>query len=173
VKSNVKKMGRIDKITIHHSGSGCFWAQDASQAAGYIHDIQRFHQKQRGWADIGYHYIVDRSGHVWQGRPLTYQGAHAGGVANRGNIGIAVLGNYCHQRLTSAQRRTLLLLLAKLSSYFSIPPSRIYTHREIGRTTGHSTDCPGPELSRFVRDARETLRSLAYRGQASPAKWGQ
>lgn len=157
---STRGMGRITRMTVHHTGDDPIWSRDLTEAAALIRRIQNYHQEHRGWADIGYHYIVDRSGHVWQGRPLKYQGAHARGSANRGNIGVVVLGNYTRQRLTEAQRETLLILLAKLSSYFSIPPEKIYTHSEI---LGGSTDCPGPELARYVRAARETLKSLAQR----------
>jgi hypothetical protein len=53
--------------------------------------------------DIGYHYIVDRSGAIWQGRRIRYQGAHARGSANNGNIGIVLLGI---SRTSSPRRRS-------------------------------------------------------------------
>jgi tetratricopeptide (TPR) repeat protein len=160
-RSNIVPMGQVDKITVHHTGGDLFFGLTRSDAAAEIRRIQRYHQNQQGWADIGYHYLIDRSGNVWQGRRLRYQGAHARGAANHGNIGIVLLGNYLHQGLTAPQRRSLEILVSKLCNHFSIPAKRIYTHREI---TG-GTDCPGPVLSRCVRELREDLRRglVAYR----------
>jgi hypothetical protein len=155
-------MGRVDKITVHHSGGENFWGSSPSDAAAEIRKIQRYHQNEQGWADIGYHYIIDRNGAVWQGRRLRYQGAHARGSANNGNIGVVVLGNYMYQGLTSPQRQSLEAVLEKLCEHFSIPPQRVYTHREI---LGGRTECPGPALARCVSEIRTTLRRrlVAYR----------
>jgi hypothetical protein len=152
--ANLEPMGRIDKITIHHSGGPAFWGQTQAETADEIRKIQNYHQTRRGWADIGYHYIIDRVGNVWQGRRLSHQGAHARGAANRGNIGIVLLGDYTRQSLTAAQRESVTLLLARLSTHFAIPPQRIYTHHEIVHGL---TDCPGPEITRHVAAVREFL----------------
>jgi tetratricopeptide (TPR) repeat protein len=161
-RRNIDPMGRVDKITIHHSGDDSYHGVSAVDAAGEIQRIQRYHQNEQGWADIGYHYIVDRGGTVWQGRRLRYQGAHARGAANAGNIGIVVLGNYFQQGMTAAQVRSLETLVTKLCSHFGITPGQVYTHREI---VGGKTECPGPALARCVREIRDRLRQrlVAYR----------
>jgi hypothetical protein len=161
-RRNIDPMGPVDKITVHHSGDDSPHGVSPLEAAAEIQRIQRYHQNDQGWADIGYHYIIDRGGSVWQGRRLRYQGAHARGPANAGNIGIVVLGNYFQQGMTAAQVRSLETLLAKLCSHFAIAPHRIYTHREI---VGGKTDCPGPALTRCVHEIRDRLRQrlVAYR----------
>ncbi|MBI4606962.1 MAG: N-acetylmuramoyl-L-alanine amidase, partial [Planctomycetes bacterium] len=161
-RRNIEPMGRVDKVTVHHTGGDSFWSRSRAEAADEIRRIQRYHQSQQGWADIGYHYVIDPSGTVWQGRKLRYQGAHARGAANSGNVGIVLLGNFTQQPIPPAQRRSLELLVEKLCEYFSIPAHRVYTHREI---TGGGTDCPGPALSRVVTDLRAELRRrlVAYR----------
>jgi len=148
-------MGTVEKITVHHSGGASFWSRSPTDAATEIQKIQRYHQNEQGWADIGYHYIIDRSGAIWQGRKLSYQGAHARGAANYGNIGIVVLGNFMQQDVVSAQRQSLETLIEKLCDHFGIPPQRIYTHREILQG---KTDCPGPALARCVSEIRADLR---------------
>lgn len=162
LRSNIVRMGLVERLTVHHSGGDSFWGSSRGDAAAEIRRIQRYHQNSKGWADIGYHYIIDRSGMVWQGRPLRYQGAHARGSANNGNVGIVVLGNYLHQELTSAQRQSLEHLVTKLSDCFTIPPERVHTHREIlhGKTA-----CPGPVLARCVNEIRTNLRQrlVAYK----------
>ena len=157
IKSRTTPMSKIFRMTIHHSGEpGGVSATSKWGSGREILRIQRYHQRERVWADIGYHYIVDRAGRVWQGRPVSYQGAHAKGDANRGNIGIVVLGNYSYkkQTLSRKQRDSLKLLVLKLGQYFSIPSARLYTHGEI--LPGHTT-CPGPHLTAYTRALRTEL----------------
>lgn len=164
IQANIKPMRQIRRITIHHTGPPKpFWGHSYSDVAKEIRRIQLFHQRDRGWADIGYHFLLDRRGNVWQGRPLRYQGAHAGGSANRGNIGVVVLGDYTRQKLTSHQRRNLTLLIADLTRRYSVPYAKVFTHSEI---MGGGTVCPGPEISEFVALLRRRLKGrniLAYR----------
>ncbi len=155
VRINIDQMGRIGTLTVHHSGGTTFWGRSASEAADEIRKIQRIHQNENRWADIGYHYIVDRMGRIWEGRPLHYQGAHAHGPANRGNIGIVLLGNFMNQDLNDSQAKALRLLVARLCRAHGIPSQRIFTHGEI---RGGQTDCPGPAVSRLVREIRQSLR---------------
>ncbi len=167
---NTRPMTRVRRITVHHSGPPKdSHAMTTAAAAAEIRRIQRHHQNHNRWADIGYHYIVDRAGQVWQGRPMKYQGAHASGK-NEGNIGIVVLGNYerGHQHLTQEQQRSLTLLVARLSDLFGVSPREVYTHREITGPT--HTRCPGPEITAYVARIRNALeqRLIAMR-QSPPA----
>jgi tetratricopeptide (TPR) repeat protein len=155
--SRVDPMGKISRITVHHTGGPTFWGHSAAESANEIRKIQRVHQSEKQWADIGYHYIIDRVGRVWQGRPLVYQGAHAKGDANRGNIGVVILGNYMQQDLNTAQLRALRNVVGWLCDRFQIPPQRVYTHCEIRHGT---TECPGPPISRAVEDIRRSLPAI-------------
>lgn len=159
-RSNAVPMETPTRITIHHTAD-VFWSRYAQDTTAEIRRIQRLHQTNNRWADIGYHYVIDRNGQVWQGRELKYQGAHAGGQANRGNIGIVLLGNYVKQQVNEPQRRSLGLLVGKLCNFYRIQPHGIYTHGEIHG----KTDCPGPALTRQVDRLRAQLRHnlLAYR----------
>lgn len=150
---NIEKMGLISRLTIHHTGGPLIWSNSASETANEILKIQRVHQRANGWADIGYHFIVDRAGRIWEGRPLQYQGAHARGHANRGNIGIVLLGNYSRQKVTSPQARTLQQFLAALCKKYRIPSHRVFTHSEI---LNGETECPGAEVSRLIHSFRNS-----------------
>ena len=151
----VTPMGTVRRITVHHTGDKAVWLQPRAQVASMIRGIQRYHQNNQRWADIGYHYLIDRSGVIWQGRPSKYQGAHAGGRNNRGNLGIALLGNYLKQRPSRAQIESLGDLVTMLTNHFGLSAGNVYTHGEIA---GGRTTCPGPVLARYVRELRETLR---------------
>ncbi|MFN9956771.1 MAG: peptidoglycan recognition family protein, partial [bacterium] len=78
-------------ITVHHDGMTPFWGKTETEAKARIELIRNGH-RGKGWADIGYHYVVDRNGTVWQGRDLTrWQGAHVK-ERNEHNIGVVCLG---------------------------------------------------------------------------------
>ena len=157
-RATPQALSKIFRMTIHHSGEPAGVSATSQWGTSReILRIQRYHQREKRWADIGYHYIVDRAGRVWLGRQGSYQGAHARGDANRGNSGIVVLGNYSagKQQLNKAQRDGLKLLVLKLGQYFSIPASRLYTHAEI--LPGH-THCPGPGLTAYTKTLRAELK---------------
>lgn len=58
-----------------------------------VAEIRRWHVEERGWRDIGYHWVIDRDGAVAPGRPENEIGAHVEGH-NRGTIGVCLLGGY-------------------------------------------------------------------------------
>lgn len=76
-------MRRIDEIIIHCSDS----PEGRNDKA---EDIRKWH-KQRGFNDIGYHYVIDLDGTVEKGRPIEQAGAHCTGH-NRNSIGICYIG---------------------------------------------------------------------------------
>ena len=76
-------MRRIDEIIIHCSDS----PEGRNDKAD---DIRKWH-KQRGFNDIGYHYVIDLDGTVEKGRPIEQAGAHCTGH-NRNSIGICYIG---------------------------------------------------------------------------------
>lgn len=179
-KSNISVMREKTKITIHHSAGDAFWEHSSVATADHIRRIQRHHQYNRRWADIGYHFIIDRAGTVWQGRSLRFQGAHAGGHANAGNIGIVVLGNYSRNRQMPRRQQEIALksLVAYLADHYDILARNIFTHKELSST---HTACPGPTLTRVVRKIRADLvgrrraRSgrLSLRSQDFPRRFGK
>ena len=153
-RSNHDRMTTIRRVTIHHSAQ----LSDATTeraVAREIRAIQKSHQQGRNWADIGYHYIIDRGGRVWEGRPIDVQGAHAGNPQlNRGNVGIVLLGNFNLQVVNSDQKHSLRTLLYYLMGRYGVTESGIETHREL-----KSTECPGADLQRVVDRMRAELRS--------------
>jgi hypothetical protein len=80
---------------VHHTaGSNAY---TASQSAAIVRGIEVYHVKGNGWNDIGYNFLVDRYGQVFEGRfggvERNVIGAHAEGF-NTGSVGVAVLGTY-------------------------------------------------------------------------------
>ena len=54
-------------------------------------EIKRWHIEERGWDDIGYHFVIRRNGLVEVGRDIKMQGAHAKAV-NGTSVGICLVG---------------------------------------------------------------------------------
>jgi hypothetical protein len=146
---NIVAMSPISRITIHHDGMTPFFAQDQGSAANRIEMIRRSHTERRAadgkqWADIGYHYIIDPAGRVWEGRDTRYQGAHVE-FKNEGNLGIMCLGNYNDQQPTPAMRATLDRFVADQMRRYRVNINRVYTHQEL-----KSTECPGRSLQSYM-----------------------
>ena len=148
--STINPMNGVTRITVHHEGFRPFWSADTRTTAIRLEQIRRTHTADRGWADIGYHYIVDRAGNVWEGRDIRYQGAHVKDN-NEHNLGIMLLGNFEQQTPTQTQLTTLQSTLRFMMARHRVPVSRVYTHRELGKTA-----CPGRNLQPRVASLRSS-----------------
>ena len=80
---------------VHHTAGKNGYSR--SEAAAIVKGIQLFHVQGNGWNDIGYNFLVDRFGTIYEGRfggvDRNVIGAHALGF-NTGSVGIALLGTY-------------------------------------------------------------------------------
>jgi flagellar hook assembly protein FlgD len=149
---------------VHHTAGTNSYS--ASQSAAIVRGIQRYHVLANGWNDIGYNFLVDKYGQVFEGRgggiDRNVVGAHAQGF-NTGSTGVAVLGTYSSARVSRSARRALVRVLAwRLDVAHVDPVSRltwisggnpeypagtavrlraISGHRDTGPTT-----CPGNGL---------------------------
>ena len=158
IKSRLEPMGKIARITIHHEGMDAADICSTTAVKEELRKIQVSHENRMQAGDIGYHYIIDYSGRIWEGRPLQYQGAHSRGVANKGNIGVVLLGNFEVQRPGRSQLDSLNKLVAYLMTKYNVPLREIYTHREILRKYElGETDCPGRFLQAQVDLMRKVL----------------
>jgi N-acetyl-anhydromuramyl-L-alanine amidase AmpD len=141
IRKRLVPMKRIRKITVHHEGSRVNTSMSRWNVAADLKDIRRVHLRVMHAGDIGYHYIIDRAGRIWEGRPRCYQGAHCGGSANIENLGIMLLGNFDLQRPSAQQIATLDRFLRHEMNRYSVPMKRVFTHREL-----KPTRCPGRHL---------------------------
>jgi len=157
------KPGRVDRltplkgtwsrITVHHSFD-TLSEQDGStlgDSEEVVRAIQKFHMEDPNhrWGDIGYHFLIDSGGRIFEGRELTWQGAHAGGsggMNNTQNLGVCMLGDFLKRSPTPAALKSLELLIDSLQSQYRIPSSRVYGHNHF--TT---TECPGPALKKWLK----------------------
>jgi hypothetical protein len=144
---NLNAMNGISRVTVHHMGGDPVWATDTTATYATLTSILGGH-RQRGWADIGYHYIIDRAGRVIEGRPVQYQGAHVS-ENNEHNLGIMLLGNFDQQSPSSAQVNAAHAFIRQMLAQHRVSTSRLYTHRELKPTA-----CPGRSLQSHMITAR-------------------
>ena len=139
--------GTPNRITVHHSGD----KDDVNaDSVAWLRQVDLNHIKginhPEPWACIGYHFIIDPSGRVYEGRPLKYQGAHAGNnEVNRLNIGICLIGNFDIQRVPAAQRTALLSALDRMCLQYGISRASVFGHKKF-----KVTECPGRFLSQII-----------------------
>ena len=98
---------------VHHTAGAA--GSSPAQSAAIIRGIQTYHVLGNGWDDIGYNFLVDRFGQVFEGRyggvERNVIGAHAQGF-NTGSAGIAVLGSYGGSGPSAAARNALSRLIS-------------------------------------------------------------
>jgi len=109
---------------------------------------------QRGFSDIGYHYVIDRRGFLFPGRDLEYQGAHTYDKKNKisynNNIGVCLIGGLSEQgkaefNFTWPQMDKLMHIIFKLKlDYSSI--QGVVGHRDLVQT-----ECPSFNVKEFFR----------------------
>jgi hypothetical protein len=157
--AKMKRMGKVTRITIHHSATTCVDDRPGTAIAA-IRSIQRYHQQEQGWGDIGYHYLIDRAGRVWTGRQDSWQGAHAGDdERNRGNLGICLLGNFLPRddgAPPKAQLEALERLVAATVERHGLSPKAVVSHADL-----KETDCPGPYVETALTAIRGKLNRTA------------
>lgn len=159
--SQIVLMNGIGRITVHHS-AGLTETDAWNPTAAQLEGIREFHSgtrpADRGWADIAYHFAVDRAGRVWQARPLVYQGAHAR-QHNEHNLGIVLLGDFEVQSPSAAQLVSLGLFIGFVRRLYGVPLGQVFTHGELVET-----ECPGKALQEFMN--RQRTEAAAGEGVA-------
>jgi hypothetical protein len=177
--------GEVQLAFIHHTETAN--AYSAGQVPAMIRSIFHFHRDVRGWHDIGYNFLVDKFGRIWEGRlggidePVV--GAQAGGY-NLVSTGVALLGSYQSHGASPAALEALARLTSwKLALHgvhstgttvVHVDPAGASFSRfpanapvKLKRISGHrdadSTDCPGNSLYRRLPRIRSRAAALAPR----------
>ncbi|MDP2642226.1 MAG: N-acetylmuramoyl-L-alanine amidase [Candidatus Peregrinibacteria bacterium] len=151
---------QVKKFVVHHTAT----TGNLDNPAQAMRDIYYYHAITRAWGDIGYNYLMDQSGKVYEGRVggEGVIGAHAGG-ANNGSIGIAVLGNYEDNIVPEKVINALGKFIAQKAKMHNIDVIGKSTFRGenswniLGHSDVKSTDCPGV----YLYEKLPILRTLA------------
>lgn len=136
-----------------------------------VRAILRYHAVSREWGDIGYNFLIDHQGNIYEGRKGGdgVVGVHAGRY-NYGSIGIALMGDYRSAQMTPAMKEALVSLMAWEADRFGIHPleSSYFITRDFPHILGHrdlySTVCPGDQVYRLLPQLRQLTwqRLLAH-----------
>ncbi len=154
IRSLANPMNGVSRITVHHDAIPSQNIRTQSDAVVRLNSVRQSHLKEH-WADIGYHYVIDPQGRVWEARPLGFQGAHVKDH-NEHNIGVMCMGNFEQQRPTPQQLAALDAFVASLMQRHRIPNSQVKTHRELMQTL-----CPGRNLQTYMIATRSQGGRLA------------
>lgn len=146
--------GWLKTVVVHHSGLELYQGPQA---------IQRLHMRRRGWADLGYHFLIDGLGQLYEGRLLNIRGAHTGGF-NTGSVGVCLLGNFDVVEPAAAQLDTLRTLAGHLRDAFTV--THMAGHRDFQPGV---TSCPGASLWPLLPElAAEVALTFGTEGYTPP-----
>lgn len=126
------------RITVHCSAS-----QNGQRVD--IDTIDKWH-RQRGFASVGYHFVIQPDGEVQRGRALNEQGAHVEGD-NEGNVGICLIGT---DKFTFKQLDSLRYYIDGVRQIHDIPAHEIYTHAQFASAIKQGKTCPGFTINRLL-----------------------
>jgi flagellar hook assembly protein FlgD len=163
---------------VHHTAGRNDYSR--AEAAAIVRGIQLFHVRSNGWNDIGYNFLVDRFGTIYEGRyggiDRNVVGAHALGF-NTGSVGIALLGTYGSAKPSAAAQDAIARLIAWRLDLAHVDPTSTLTFTSGGSekyaaevpvqlraVSGHrdtgSTECPGNSLYARLGAIAASARAL-------------
>ncbi len=163
---------------VHHTAGQNGYTR--AEAAAIVKGIQLFHVQGNGWNDIGYNFLVDRFGTIYEGRfggiDRNVVGAHALGF-NTGSVGIALLGTYEGAAPSAAAQDAVARLIAWRLDLAHVDPTSLLTYISGGSdryatgipvllngVSGHRdtgfTACPGAALYARLGAIAAAARSL-------------
>jgi hypothetical protein len=149
--------GVLRWITIHHTTDDAQNGYATATALQQKHQIEGI-EDQGPAADIGYHFIIDANGAIYEGRPLGIKGSHVG-FWNGGHIGIVVAGDFEPRAAngfspdtpTQAALNSLDTLVDVLAWRFNI--NSVWSHiKRKEHLKTEETECPGENLIPHVHD---------------------
>lgn len=149
----------IQKVVVHHTVT----STGGADPSAVVRSIYYYHAVTLGWGDIGYNYLVDQSGNVYEGRyggPEVI-GAHTYGN-NTGTMGIAAIGNFQSHGASASAVESIARLVGERAPHLDPLASGAFgNHASVPNVCAHrdfmATECPGDQLfNRLVE-----IRSLA------------
>lgn len=183
-------VGKVQMGFVHHTVGANDYSAD--QVPGILRSIQAYHMDANGWDDIGYNFLVDRFGRIWEGRgggiERSVIGAHAGGF-NTNGTGVAILGTFTDSPTPAAATTAVSRLLSWKLPHHGVDPASQTNVQSRGSTrypdgtvvalqnvSGHrdvsQTSCPGGRLYERLGQIRaDAAAGAAVAVPYSPA-WG-
>ena len=134
------------RLWLHHTAA-------ESHGPGGVRSTQNYHMDTKGWADIGYSFLVDDDGSVYEGRGAGVAGAHTEGD-NTGSHGIACMGDYGERPPTPAMLDAVVGLVVHGYRHRWWPGHLTGGHRD---APGAQTACPGSTLYALIPDLNRRI----------------
>lgn len=168
----------VKAVMVHHTASTNSY-DTQSGAAQQMRSIYAYHTKSLGWSDVGYNFVVDKFGNIYEGRKgsidRAVRGAHSGGF-NVDTMGVSGLGNYDVTAPPAAMVDSISRVVGWKLGTYGVDPfatvsltsaggdtarypkgqtvrvNTVAPHREVNLTA-----CPG----RYLNDQMDTIRKKA------------
>jgi hypothetical protein len=175
---------------VHHTVNSN--AYSCNQSASIVRGIEVYHVQGNGWDDIGYNFLVDACGQVFEGRyggiMKNVVGAHSQGF-NTGSVGVAMIGNYGRTTPSKAAQDALVKLLAWRLDVAHVDPAATVVYKSGGNSkfragtrvklndiSAHRdtylTECPGNALYSLVPSIRTRVAQTGLPKLYSPVVSG-
>jgi N-acetylmuramoyl-L-alanine amidase len=165
----------VERLTVHHTGVAL---EDNREAPARLRAHQVFHQTDRGWPDLAYHFAIDRNGNIYEGRSPKFRGDTATSYDPTGHLLVVLEGNFDVEPTAEAQLGSLTDLLAWASGRYSVAVDSIKSHRDYAPG---ETSCPGDNLYPLVESGelaravgslvtKESTELIYLRGQEAIAR---
>ncbi len=186
---NDPSYGRVDMAFVHHTETGNDYSPEESPSI--VLAIARYHRDTNGWSDIGYNFLVDQYGTIFEGRAGGIDKAVIGAQAqgyNSFSTGISCIGSFMTAALPDAAMKSVARLIAWKLQLHGAPVGgslvvtsgggslnahpygeRVTMHRIAGHRDGDSTDCPGNKLYKQLPALRTLAESYAGEAPSTPA----
>lgn len=150
----------IKFIVLHYTAV----TKDLDNPTKNIRNIFHAHAANNGWGDIGYHYLIDREGNIYEGRKGGEKviGGHAKPV-NKVSIGIALMGNYNDEELPAPMLASLIALIKNQTKLYKIDPlgKTEYKGKTYFNIQGHEDSQAKLDPGKYGRQKLPFIRELA------------
>jgi hypothetical protein len=157
---SISQMSSLNRAIVHHTAGNEFGTTGLEDSKARVRAIQNFHMNSNGWSDVGYHFLVDKFGNIFEGRSGSMstlsRGAHDGFNAN--SFGFNCMG-YFHPTVnnvpTAAMMNSLYDVIAwRMPSAWRPMGTPGGTYGDLGNSVGYvdahrrvkATACPGDGL---------------------------
>ena len=171
VRCKTDKTSTSKGVFIHHTAGSNSYTK--SQAPGIIRGYLAYHTKERGWCDLGYNFLVDKYGTIYEGRAgsidLSVTGAHASGF-NSYTIGISVMGTYTGSAPSTAAQNSVKRLIAWKANQYAFNPTGKMTLTSGGGSTSRYPE--GRKVSLNVVSGHRDTSYTACPGNAFYSRLG-
>jgi hypothetical protein len=172
----------IRGAVVHHTAGTNSYT--AAQSAQIVRATQAYHMKSRKWCDLGYNFLVDKYGQIFEGRnggvDRAVRAAHSGNAAvNTYTMGVSMMGTFSSSAPTQATKDAVARLISWRLSAAGVPATGTYSlgGKTLNRIAGHrdvvGTECPGAAAYAWLKASGGLRQSVAAAMSAPPTPVAQ